>query len=179
LKKYEYNWEKESGRLGAGPRTVSTRKLGMHTLLCPACLKESKEKTGKGWLISVAIFAVLTTIAIAVSIFFAPEPIVHYAMFIGLSAIPFLFVAAYSGLRTRPFMYYIGVKTSPFGVRLILKNPVYAAAFKTVNQTMEVELKPDYTGHKDIFDEGTFMVACCIFGILLPWALPFLLASLG
>jgi hypothetical protein len=114
-----------------------------------------------------------------VSIFFALEPIPNYAMFIGLSAIPFLFVAAYFGLRSRPFMYYIGVKKSPYGVRMVLKNPVYADAFKAANGGMEVELRPDYTGHKDIFDEGTLMVSCCIFGILLPYALPFILSAIG
>ncbi len=179
MKRYNHTWEKESGRLGSGPRTVTTRKLGMHAFLCPSCIKESKKGTRKGWIISTVVFIILTFVAVAVSIVFTLDPIPNYALFIGLSAFPFLFVAAYGGLQTRRFMYYIGVKTSPIGVRLVLKNSVYATAFKATNPRIGVDLKPDYTGHKDFLDEGTIMVSCCIFGILLPWVLPIILASLG
>ncbi|MHA2424659.1 MAG: hypothetical protein ACXAEF_07710 [Candidatus Thorarchaeota archaeon] len=179
LNQYEYRWEKESGRCGAGPRTVTTRSLGVHAALCPHCLNESKKSTSKGWIVSVLVFFILTATAYAISSINAFAPLVAYPSFIILSAIPFLFVAAYSGLRARPFLYFIGIKPSFRGARLILKSQNYAAAFMMVNQSTEVEHRPNFTGHKDILDEGTFMVACCIFGIIVPWLIPIIIGMLG
>jgi hypothetical protein len=171
LKKYEYQWEKESGRCGAGPRTITKRSLGVHTMLCPRCLEESKNSTKQGWYISLLAWFALTVLAFFLAVGSGFDALTTYGSFIILSAIPFMFVAAYYGLRSRPFLSYIGIKSSGYGVRLILKNHNYAAAFRMVNPGMELEINPSFGGHRDILDEGTFMVACCVFGVLLPWVL--------
>ena len=175
LKQYDYLWEKESGRCGAGPRMVTKKSLGIHAMLCPACLQESKDNSKGGWYGSLLVWLLLTVVAYFNAVNSGFVPLTTFGSFLFLSAIPFMFVAAYYGLRARPFLSYIGIKPSGFGTRMIVKDTSYASAFRLANPGMEVEINMSYGGHKDFLDEGTFMIACCVFGILLPWLIPILL----
>ncbi len=178
LEHWTYAWWKETGWRCMGPSVIRKKSLSIHAHLCPDCLERARGETRGPFLTSWALFVILLSVAISITAIYRFDPVVPFVAFVTLVSIPILVIWVYTEHVLNPFLYYMGIKNYTNRIKMIFRSPIFAARFWLHNPSLPIEVRTEYTGHKDILDQEKCCMSFCFVGLLTPMAIMYILGML-
>jgi hypothetical protein len=185
LKSYDYEWTKEVTTPTYPSRTTTTTKMGVKVHLCPSCLSEAEKRNKRPLIITGVLFLSLLVISIAVPIImvlnfgeFQFEPLRDMVLYSLIVAVPFVIFYQFANRKFYPFYNYMGISKLGFmsdEVKVTFKNRTYYDLFRSTNSQVKADHNPNFRGHFDLIDQNIWIGSICVFGILLSWAMPYII----